>query len=110
MELERRHKVADIENVLLSQTNVAPILVKDVAKVTVSHVSRLGKADRAGAAGAPRWRGGRALSAELGALWQKRSLETISCLSIPGPIASSRFPEEAIRPTWLQKHRRPAFK
>jgi Cu/Ag efflux pump CusA len=49
MELERRHRVADIENVLLSQTNVAPTLVKDVAKVTVSHVSRLGKAGRAGA-------------------------------------------------------------
>jgi cobalt-zinc-cadmium resistance protein CzcA len=45
-DLTQGYKVADIENVLLSQTNGVPILVKDVAKVTVGHVPRLGKAGR----------------------------------------------------------------
>ena len=45
-DLTQGYKVADIENVLLSQTNGLPILVKDVAKVTVGHVPRLGKAGR----------------------------------------------------------------
>ena len=45
-DLTQGYKVADIENVLLSQTNGVPIFVKDVAKVTVGHVPRLGKAGR----------------------------------------------------------------
>src|ERR1700676_3535234 len=45
-DLTQGYKVQDIENVLLSQTNGVPILVKDVAKVTVGHVPRLGKAGR----------------------------------------------------------------
>src|SRR5579871_1508749 len=45
-DLTQGYKVADIENVLLSQTNGVPVFVKDVAKVTVGHVPRLGKAGR----------------------------------------------------------------
>ena len=45
-DLTQGYKVEDIENVLLSQTNGVPILVKDVAKVTVGNVPRLGKAGR----------------------------------------------------------------
>ena len=40
------YKVEDIENVLLSQSNGVPIFVKDVAKVSVGYVPRLGKAGR----------------------------------------------------------------
>ena len=40
------YKVADIENVPLGQSNGVPIFVKDVAKVSVGHVPRLGKAGR----------------------------------------------------------------
>src|SRR6202040_908500 len=45
-DLTQGYKVADIENVVLSQSNGVPIFVKDVAKVTVGHVPRLGKAGR----------------------------------------------------------------
>jgi len=45
-DLTQGYKVGDIENVLLSQTNGVPVFVKDVAKVTVGHVPRLGKAGR----------------------------------------------------------------
>ena len=45
-DLTQGYKVADIENVLLSQTNGVPVFVKDVAKVTIGHVPRLGKAGR----------------------------------------------------------------
>ena len=45
-DLTQGYKVADIENVLLSQSNGVPIFVKDVAKVSVGHVPRLGKAGR----------------------------------------------------------------
>src|SRR3974377_1109602 len=37
------YKVRDIENVMLSQTNGLPIFVKDVARVSVGYVPRLGK-------------------------------------------------------------------
>ncbi len=40
------YKVEDIENVPLSQSNGVPVLVKDVAKVSVGYVPRLGKAGR----------------------------------------------------------------
>ena len=39
-------KVEDIENVVLNQTNGTPVLVKDVAKVEIGHVPRLGQAGR----------------------------------------------------------------
>jgi heavy metal efflux system protein len=44
--LTQGYKVRDIENVLLSQSQGLPIFVRDVAKVTVGHVPRLGKAGR----------------------------------------------------------------
>ena len=40
------YKVGDIEDVVLSQTNGVPVLVKDVAKVYVGYVPRLGQAGR----------------------------------------------------------------
>src|SRR5579871_123204 len=40
------YKVRDIENVMLSSTNGLPIFVKDIAKVSVGYVPRLGKAGR----------------------------------------------------------------
>lgn len=40
--------VADIENVVLNQTNGAPVLVKDVAHVEVGFLPRLGQAGRDG--------------------------------------------------------------
>jgi heavy metal efflux system protein len=40
--------VADIENVVLSQLNGAPVLVKDVAHVQVGYLPRLGQAGRDG--------------------------------------------------------------
>jgi cobalt-zinc-cadmium resistance protein CzcA len=40
------YKVEDIENVPLSQSNGVPVLVKDIAKVSVGYVPRLGKAGR----------------------------------------------------------------
>jgi heavy metal efflux system protein len=46
LDLTQGYRVEDIENVLLSQTNGVPIFVKDVAKVSVGYVPRLGKAGR----------------------------------------------------------------
>jgi len=40
------YKVQDIDNVVLSQSNGVPVFVKDVAKVSVGYVPRLGKAGR----------------------------------------------------------------
>jgi heavy metal efflux system protein len=45
-DLTQGYKVEDIENVLLSQSNGLPVFVKDVAKVSVGYVPRLGKAGR----------------------------------------------------------------
>ncbi len=39
-------KVDDIENVVLSQSNGVPVFIKDVARVSVGNVPRLGKAGR----------------------------------------------------------------
>ena len=41
-DLTKGYKVNDIENVVLTQTNGVPVLVKDVAKVTVGYMPRLG--------------------------------------------------------------------
>jgi len=46
LDLTQGYRVEDIENVLLSQTNGVPVFVKDVAKVSVGYVPRLGKAGR----------------------------------------------------------------
>ena len=45
-DLTQGYKVQDIENVLLFQSNGVPVFVKDVAKVSVGYVPRLGKASR----------------------------------------------------------------
>ena len=45
-DLTQGYHVEDIENVVLSQTNGVPVYVKDVAKVSVGYVPRLGKAGR----------------------------------------------------------------
>jgi len=45
-DLTQGYKVRDIENVMLSSTNGLPIFVKDIAKVSVGYVPRLGKAGR----------------------------------------------------------------
>jgi cobalt-zinc-cadmium resistance protein CzcA len=45
-DLTQGYKVEDIENVPLGQSNGVPVYVKDVAKVTVGYVPRLGKAGR----------------------------------------------------------------
>ena len=45
-DLTQGYKVQDIENVQLAQVNGVPVFVKDVAKVTVGYVPRLGKAGR----------------------------------------------------------------
>ena len=45
-DLTKGFKVDDIENVVLSQSNGVPILVKDIAKVSVGYLPRLGKAGR----------------------------------------------------------------
>jgi cobalt-zinc-cadmium resistance protein CzcA len=45
-DLTQGYKVSDIENVVLSQSNGVPIFVKDVAKVSIGYVPRLGKAGR----------------------------------------------------------------
>jgi cobalt-zinc-cadmium resistance protein CzcA len=45
-DLTQGYKVGDIENIPLNQTNGIPVLIKDVAKVAVDHVPRLGKAGR----------------------------------------------------------------
>jgi cobalt-zinc-cadmium resistance protein CzcA len=45
-DLTQGYKIQDIENVLLSQSKGVPVFVKDVAKVSVGNVPRLGKAGR----------------------------------------------------------------
>jgi len=45
-DLTQGYKVKDIENVLLSESQGLPLFVKDVAKVSVGYVPRLGKAGR----------------------------------------------------------------
>src|SRR6516162_5453134 len=45
-DLTQGYKTNDIENVVLTQTNGVPVLVKDVANVSVGYVPRLGKAGR----------------------------------------------------------------
>ena len=45
-DLTQGYKVEDIENVPLGQFNGVPVFVKDVAKVSVGHAPRLGKAGR----------------------------------------------------------------
>ncbi|MBV8407007.1 MAG: efflux RND transporter permease subunit [Alphaproteobacteria bacterium] len=45
-DLTQGRRVTDIENVVLSQTNGVPVLVKDVATVEVGYVPRLGIAGR----------------------------------------------------------------
>jgi cobalt-zinc-cadmium resistance protein CzcA len=45
-DLTQGYRVEDIENVLLSQSKSVPVFVKDVAKVYVGNVPRLGKAGR----------------------------------------------------------------
>ena len=47
-DITQGYKVDDIENVLLWQTQGNPIFVKDVARVSVGNVPRLGKAGRDG--------------------------------------------------------------
>ena len=47
-DLTQGYKVADIEDVVLSQHKGVPVLIKDVAKVTVGNVPRLGIAGRDG--------------------------------------------------------------
>jgi cobalt-zinc-cadmium resistance protein CzcA len=46
VDLTQGYKVQDIENVLLSESQGLPLFVKDVAKVSVGYVPRLGKAGR----------------------------------------------------------------
>ena len=46
VDLTQGYKVEDIENVVLLQSKGVPVFVKDVAKVSVGHVPRLGKAGR----------------------------------------------------------------
>ena len=43
---DQGYHVADIENIVLSQTNGVPVKVKDVANVQVGYLPRLGKAGR----------------------------------------------------------------
>jgi cobalt-zinc-cadmium resistance protein CzcA len=45
-DLTQGYNVKDIENVMLFQQNGVPVFVKDVAKVSVGYVPRLGKAGR----------------------------------------------------------------
>lgn len=45
-DLTQGYKVDDIENIVLTQQNGVPLRVKDVAKVSVGHVPRLGIAGR----------------------------------------------------------------
>src|ERR1700744_2681565 len=45
-DLTQGYKVQDIENVMLSESQGLPIFVRDVAKVSVGYVPRLGKAGR----------------------------------------------------------------
>jgi cobalt-zinc-cadmium resistance protein CzcA len=41
-DLTRGYKTDDVENIVLAQTNAVPVLVKDIAKVSVGYVPRLG--------------------------------------------------------------------
>ena len=45
-DITKGYKVADIENIVLSQANGLPIQIKDVAKVSVGYVPRLGIAGK----------------------------------------------------------------
>ncbi|MFZ3360395.1 MAG: CusA/CzcA family heavy metal efflux RND transporter [Xanthobacteraceae bacterium] len=45
-DLTQGYRVQDIENVVLSQSNGVPVFVKNIAKVSVGYVPRLGKAGR----------------------------------------------------------------
>ena len=45
-DLTQGYQVEDIENVVLTQVNGVPVQVKDVAKVSVGYVPRLGIAGR----------------------------------------------------------------
>jgi heavy metal efflux system protein len=45
-DLTKGYKVSDIENVVLSQTNGTPVLVKDVARCYVGHMPRMGVVGR----------------------------------------------------------------
>ena len=45
-DLTQGYKVNDIENISLAQSNGVPVQVKDVAKVSIGNVPRLGKAGR----------------------------------------------------------------
>jgi cobalt-zinc-cadmium resistance protein CzcA len=45
-DVTKGYHVADIENIVLSQSNGVPVLIKDVAKVSVGYVPRLGIAGR----------------------------------------------------------------
>jgi cobalt-zinc-cadmium resistance protein CzcA len=45
-DLVQGYKVDDLENIVLTQSNGVPVLVKDVAKVSVGHVQRQSKAGR----------------------------------------------------------------
>jgi heavy metal efflux system protein len=45
-DLTKGFRVDDIENVVLSQSNGVPVFVKDIAKVSVGYLPRLGKAGR----------------------------------------------------------------
>jgi heavy metal efflux system protein len=45
-DLTKGYKVDDLENIVLTQSNGVPVLVKDVAKVSVGNVQRLSKAGR----------------------------------------------------------------
>jgi cobalt-zinc-cadmium resistance protein CzcA len=46
LDLTQGRKVEDIENITLSQANGVPVQIKDVARVSVGNVPRLGKAGR----------------------------------------------------------------
>jgi cobalt-zinc-cadmium resistance protein CzcA len=45
-DLTQGHRVEDIENIMLTETNGTPVQVKDVGRVFVGNVPRLGKAGR----------------------------------------------------------------
>jgi cobalt-zinc-cadmium resistance protein CzcA len=45
-DITKGYKVDDIRNIVLAQANGVPVLVKDIAKVAVGNVPRLGKAGR----------------------------------------------------------------
>ena len=46
LDLTKGNRIDDIQNIVLSQSNGTPVLVKDVAKVSVGKVPRLSKAGR----------------------------------------------------------------